>query len=461
MDENGKTPWFNIWMVFVSTAGLWLTYQHIILTQQPRPMWINDIVAALASLLVGVIAVVRWPKPSCGEAVQGTKLDEISGVYASAWRTLWRQKWLLGMFGFVLGIRIIGVLIDTCVYLWARQGGSPNSPWDGTPWTVRLIASLSSGFVLGQGSILGDFTPRTGSSTHAPALVLFGLAILISLVWVRKYLRRLSTDPEYGRDAQSLLPFIAPVAIVTLAIVAGTSWDYVQTLSMFMHAHPVSLPVAYGGHGAPGIPTMHSQPDTLPHTFAGHRAVGVGLMRSLSGAILGGIIYGALISGLGVSLGRIKHGEQITKEAFARAAVRYFKPVAGIYLALMLVPDIFIAGHTGFLIKLLFIFAPYVVVFKDTGAWQALRQSAQVWFRNPSDTLAFFAAGYSIIAIVTTALYTAQRFIPPAMWPYVPYTIAYTVVSMILTAFMAIAVWEFYWRVSGAQADIPAAGEAE
>jgi hypothetical protein len=445
MDENPKIPWLNVWMILVSVGGIRLAVEFFALRSGSAPVSMDAELTVLLLLLTGVIGVTLWPRPSRAGAIVG----EVGETYLTAWRTLWRQKWILGAFGVVAAIRVIAALVDTPLIVLVaahRQGSAlPGLASIDHSWLLVLANSALFSLVTGANTVLAYFTPHAAFINHSLTLVLSALVILIGLIWVRKYLAMLSNDPEYARHAQFLRGFIAPAVVALLAVSIGAAWDYFRAMLVLLHD--------------PSRTAIHAM-------YAGPRATTLPVLYTVAHVMLSAIVNGVLIAGIGVSLARLRHGEQVVREVFARDVVRYFAVVAGVYLVLgaagmaLELPYMlaslahrtsafaYLAMHTWPIISILFIFAPFIAVCRDVGAWQAIKESVLTWVRKPLHTLAFLAVGYSLLLIPQTMLSAGLDAVRGMMWVRVPYAVVYVVVTTLLAAFATVAVWEFYWRIS-------------
>ncbi|HUV04507.1 MAG TPA: hypothetical protein VMX94_05315, partial [Armatimonadota bacterium] len=104
---------------------------------------------------------------------------------------------------------------------------------------------------------------------------------------------------------------------------------------------------------------------------------------------------------------------------------------------------------------LLLMFAPYAVIVRGTGAWGSIRAGFRDWISHAGDVISFVALGItfvSVLLMLRDAVWAAASVWLNKLSPLTMLTgAAGALISALLAAFMAVAVWEFYWRIAGTE----------
>ncbi len=111
------------------------------------------------------------------------------------------------------------------------------------------------------------------------------------------------------------------------------------------------------------------------------------------------------------------------------------------------------------LVGLVFMFAVYAPVIRGTGAWGSIRQGLADWFSHIGEVVSFVGLGFTFLMVPAAVLELSKMLLGINVWPS-PFAAERWVrfgmsgiellVSALLAAFAAVAVWEFYWRIGRA-----------
>ena len=416
MNSEQKFSPISIWLIILSLGGI------ILVISAPNSGGLIGTILSIAPFLaMGIVGLTR-----------SSKAGDYAELYRNSWKFMWQQKWIPAIFGAMALIIFLEFLLKSVLThqpFWDRlyHYGGPLTLWE------RLQTALQH-TLINPDSFLSKFTP----ATLAISGVLFGLIVLIALIMIRKRLNvilslsGIAVNPEYVQKLSSLL-----IALSLLMIIANSVF-----YAFMMH---ISLPIT---RLFPVISIL------------------IGLLYFAFLIVINGIFIGGIAS----SLARLNRGEAINKSTFLQDAVKYFKSSAGVYIFLSLVPIVsslilpiivFKLGSasTGILITggrlwiwagLLFMFAPFAVVKYNLGGWGAIRRSARDWIANAWDVTSFIAVGYSLIIVPMTVLRAATFAFGLNLLLGASLYFIQTAVSAIISAFMAVAVWEIYSRIQSA-----------
>lgn len=456
-----RFAWVNVWMIGFGIAGLWLV------RSEPVP--------AVVFAVVVLVGLLRLPVSLFYEPGEGARrnLNDLARLYLGAWKQLWRQRWILWIFGLVALLVILGGLIadysaavllsDQLDELRAEWSRGPVGSVTSMPIGDRLRLMLPGSLASSSMTVVGRFVPGTGFRLHPLGTPLFALLLLASAGWLNGRLKSLAREPEYAREARFIRTLIVPLAVVSVALAVVLPREHWLMLREMAKdgARPYSVPV---------------------------------LVLSVGGlALLSLVVNGALIGALAGSLRRVAQSDRVTGDTFFRDSVRYFRPVAGVYLVLALIaapiaiPTLLLPMGTTVvwspsltslwmslpriwgLVSLIFMFVVYAPVIRGTGAWGSIRQGLADWFSHIGEVVSFIALGFTFLMVPVVVLDLSERLLGINVWPS-PFAAGHWVrfamsavealLVALLTAFMAVAVWEFYWRITQAGRSGPPAAEA-
>jgi len=456
-----RFAWVNVWMIGFGTAGLWLVLS------EPVPAVVFAVVVLVGLLRLPVSLFYGWGERG------GSNLNDLARLYLDAWKQLWRQRWILWIFGLVALLMILAALMgehfaavllsDQLDELRAEWSRGPVGSVTSMPIGDRLRLMLPGSLASSSMTVVGRFVPGTGFRLHPLGTPLFALLLLASAGWLNGRLKSLARESEYAREARFIQTLIVPLAVVSVALAVVLPREHWLMLREMAKdgARPYSVPV---------------------------------LVLSVGGlALLSLVVNGALIGALAGSLRRVAQSDRVTGDTFFRDSVRYFRPIAGVYLFLALVgvivtiPTLLLTmGATVMrspssgslwmslpriwgLVSLIFMFVVYAPVIRGTGAWGSIRQGLADWFSHIGEVVSFVALGFTFLMVPVVVLDLSERLLGIRMWPS-PFTAGHwltlavsgieLLVWALLAAFMAVAVWEFYWRITQAGRSGPPAAEA-
>ena len=444
MNTDGKTPWLNLWMIILGAAGLLLIIRDAIHTSGDIMYWVNFTLIALLLSLALIVGIARW-SPESHKGLAG-----LAGLYLTAWRTLWRNGSVLFVFGFIALINAVGSLANEAVkflLMPERLSHTWVKPWNISVFGAKygfinhLLSTLEYGLRSVSSKFLDWMVPGTGlTAVNSLPGVVFALVVLVSLIWIQKRLKELSVDNEYADDARFVQGLILPLAIVSAAVLVG--------YPMFIYKLLLAIKQGNPAYQQPLVVTI------LQIVCA----MGFSVMAN-----------GILIGGLAGSLNRSKQHQPVTRDTFIRDAVRYFKPLAGIYLIMYLASTIiyipllvgssmldnelihslfFAIEYAWLLALLLLMFAPYAPVVCGDGSWAAIRRSIRDWIANWKDVLSFIALGFSLLVLPFVILDLVPELIGPTSWLGMILSAPLSILRMVFVAISAVAVWEFYNLIS-------------
>jgi len=304
---------------------------------------------------------------------------------------------------------------------------------------------------------LGRFLPSTGLGTDGVAGFLPPVILLVLVIWLSRRLGTATYETQDARHAELIRKALFPVALASAACMILLAIQQVAfmsqaTLSGFRPSTGLMVASMVGG--------------------------GIGI-------VLRALFTGAVIAGLGGSLLRMKLGETVTTGPFRQDVVRYLVPVTGVYLLLTGVyflfyvvegiPAMVVLARSNYhstwplavgravqdfidALYILAMFAPFAVIIRETGAWQGIKAGMRDWAAHAWDVICFAALGISFMSAVLTASNLCSSMLhgysldmdlvmPPLSVTWLRIAIDSTF-RVLVSAVMAVAVWEFYWRIS-------------
>ncbi len=456
-EDSKRFAWVNIWMMVFAVVGIWLVWPHHRTFVDPSRgfNWYGALQVIIPLGIVFLVGFFRMPISLYYEAGRSQRptMDDVARLYLDALKTVFRQKWILWLFGAMLALTVLAGCINTWLeYIRFRQfsdfttsGWSPGFPGSVEEWLLVLPKQLSSAVNMA----MGRFLPSSGLGEHGIAALLLPVILLALVIWLSRRLRSLPDEPQYVLMRKALFP----VTLVSIVFIAFPLTELIM-----------SIPRA-GAEFGPSTAYLVTS-----------------MVASGLGIVLRTLFSGAFVAGLGGSLLRMKRGEPVNIESFQQDVVRYLVPVAGVYLLLAAlyllfflgegIPGMVVLTRSNFragwpntvgriiqdlldIVKILAMFAPFAVIVRDTGAWQEIKESSRQWFARSGDVISFVALGLSFMGAVLTvgnlswglAASGYPRVFPPmpVEWLRVAIDSAFKV---FVSAVMAVAVWEFYWRIT-------------
>lgn len=442
--DTKRVPWISLWLIIFASACVWL------LSQRPSETPLYQLIIPVLILAALVYSALRdvylsfWQKP---DEYRPSRMNRIAGAYLDAWRTLWRQKWLLWFFGIIAAINLIAGLTEIALQRYPGLnihdiiGQISRLP---APPHIYLTSLLPRSFPATLSDTPDSFFPSIGLSTSPIAYAILAIIIAIGTYWLYKRMSTLKTGTEYSQESMLFIRFLIPVILV-LAIpsaIVGRLLMYILTLT------GVENGSSYAYYMVTSIVSKLAQP----------------------------IILSALLAGLIGSLFRMKSGQVMEAYSFLTDTLRYVKPLFGLNMLILILwtlislpealrlnyaqyssfPYLYptsnygIFNYLNWLLKLPIIlimflmFVPYVIVSKRVGTFAGIRQGIQNWLSNWGDTISFIAFGITVIIAKTIIVDILGALIPmtsPVDFLYIP---VYVIVNAIMAAVIVIATWEFY-----------------
>jgi hypothetical protein len=408
-------------MVAYGVAGVWLARDSGLLAYS-----LPSMVPAVLVGLVGVVYLFGEMRRQPDEP-RTNPLGSLLGIYASAWNRLWQTSWILKLFACIALVRVLGSVASSLPFLLANRGNfgqTGDEPW--TDW-YRL---MSSSFDLAQSVSLREFLPTSGLAFSGLTLVVFTLGLLISLFWIDKRLAALAHSSEDQPGVPFARALLYPAAALFAVISVVGSVDMYR-FYLLTHA------------AAAGSQRFH---ELLPPLLGR-------LLMMICYAIGNSVIIGGLIGGLR----RMQREESVTTGGFFTDSVRYLKPMLGVYLVFGLPFQVLILVGRNYwagallptllpILMLLIFFAPFAVVDRGCGAWEAITSSASLWKRKPWQTASFVTIGWVLIALPMLPFVGARVLVGKWSLLSIPIDALTGAVGVMFHAFVILALWEFYTR---------------
>lgn len=454
MEKNSKEfPWANIWMMAFAVAGIRLLWPS---GGNPGTFW--SIWALWPLVGIFVLGFLRMPAGLYYESDGGqrTTLNDVARLYLGALMQVFRQRWMLGLLGSVLALVLLGTIVSLATQPARPHDDVLRSRSMGRPSAMLVPAQALKEAV---SSAPDDFLPSIHVTRTAMHTAVLALALIAFLAWLAAYSRRMTNDAQ--SDRADFFRAAAPPILIVLAAVA------------------VATPIAWFRYLA-AIEQWRAANAGMPPPDALMLAVAFG------GAFCALLLDALLVSGIMGSLARTGRGESVTFGSFLSDIVRYFRPMAGFYLFIIVVSLILYgamraaadeqrimnftwnAGIAVQWLSVLLMFVPSAIVLRDIGAFKGIRTAVRDWFANWGDALAFVALGITFISIVGALGRVPEQI---ARWYSQPQSLGWTAFgyasplihtafTLLITAVTMIAVWEFYRRITQ-DAPVTAVSSAE
>lgn len=437
-----KVPWVNLWMMAFGGAGIWIVANNYYSTDLFHHMsWHTVLTAFIILGVVGLVGFVRLPLSFFYESSEAKmiNLNHLVGVYLRAWKGLWRRKWMLWVFGGVGVVVLLGGLSEVLLtrhYLAARFEELGRN---GTTSLEHLPQALAGKFAENTANALHWSFPQSGLGGSTGPIVVTAAALVLTLPWLYLRLGRLRNEGVYSKDAQFLQIALVSAGIVALAVLAVMPRSFIL--------------------GLQGIAQRINRfPDSM-YAFVVTSSVWMLVQVVLDASIISGLI------------GSLKQGdEKVTFDSFLKTSVRYFKPVAGLYLLMALIvyaleiPQIkmmfskasyqpiqaFAVLHSfEVLATLLLMLVPFTIVVWNLGTWHGIRAGVKDWLHNAGQVVSFIALGITFLVPVLLLTSAVNQLISPLTGMHIFIMPFSTAIHALMTALMLLAVWEFYNLIVG------------
>jgi len=428
----------SVGMVTCGVAAVWSLVGQRSHVYDAVPFVISALIA-----VVGAISLLKEITRQPGDDSPCLLAPSIE-PYVLAWRRLWNTRWLLGVYGCVAGVSIVGSLFNQiCWHLWysrmtwpygtAGSGGALDSA---APLERFLVLLHSLPQWVHRGG-LDKFVPRISTMGAIPVMP---IAILLVVLWALSRLPHLSREPEYSGNTH----FFGACLVLLLCACAVT------TVMWFQDIRAVWETVSKAA--APAGPATLAQLQDV--VFPGRRQLSP-WYPNLAGIVIGIIVNAVFMGAVIGSLARSRRGHNDVKATFLGDAVRYFIPLAGIYLVFWLPALLGLTGLwlPGFywpasLLFVLLMYAPMGVVTQNLGFFAAIRHNLRVWKDIAWRTILLIATGSFLSVLVMGPVDVIDMMIhlsfPKGSWPPVLMGQVFAVVGIAISALIFLAVWEFY-----------------
>ncbi|MHB1000999.1 MAG: hypothetical protein ACYC27_17290 [Armatimonadota bacterium] len=445
MNDAKKIPWLNIWMLVFAAFGLWLTFI------QPRT-WYEFAVVAILLLSIAIIAIRSLPGSNGTDEVKTHRyivLTEIGGIYLTAWKQLWGQKWLRLFFGILFMVMLLGGLLEH-ILLYYYVGSHAADLMPDVIKNPQRMDSLRfmSLFLDSMIYVLREFNsfiqiPGTMGSSIIAYITLAVVAIIIY-----PGLKKLYDDPEYSKGAHVIRSIIIPFIIISLTLAALMLIAAIRQFS--------------------ALGNMSNMHDVIPKSLSILTIIGAALFIFLADS--------AVFSGFVGSLVRMSRREAVNIDTFIKDIIGYIKPVALLYLLLFVLLFIVsgpysinvialaggksstsLSGLTFLIIRILnalvyiaLMFAPFAIVCKMQGVKQGIKDGLMALRKNIGEVTVFIALGLTFLTTVEMSKRILGIILPGNAYTNQMNSLIsgiYTiVVTVIVTAVMVLAIWNLYLR---------------
>jgi hypothetical protein len=419
-------------------------------------------------VIVGLTAILQRPFLFSKTRGEGAlNLDQVGALFLQSWRRIWTEKWIMWLFGSVAIVRAVGTISQSVLeerYLSSAVSHLPdwlNRSVNGWPlgegfkhggilFGLQLLqSSLASNFSHQLSSILSQFYPSIGLGLRGVTAIIVAAAVVLSTPWVWRGLKRLDVGPEFAGSLHFVRALFFPAVIVSAAIL------FVEP-KYLMYQFLSSARLLSHERGA----------------FASMERALYSTASSILLMLLGLITGPALMGGLSGSLRAAEKGVSITAGRFFSQSAAFFKPMAGLFvlalvaelvlslpnlLLMVRAPHGFVGVSNYFyvypvmwsLLSFALMFVPYTIVARGTGVIDSIRRGVRDLLGAGPSVMMFAAVGITVVATTGIAQSLLREIIPQfSVFQYVR-SIIYIGVSVLLDAVTAIAVWEFYSRITG------------
>lgn len=385
-------------------------------------------------------------------------------AFAAAWRRLWGTKWLRWVYGSVAAVALASALVQAVLSYLIRNLRFPNGPPSGYSLSVAgWLGDMWFGLPNWSRGAIERLVPRI--SVNAP-LVLAVAIVLVSILILPR-LARLRREPECSGKVGF---YTACLILLVCANVVTTAYTITETRRMLIELAPTSSAgVSSSGRGpvANAKGTVFTYPSG---TFGGRRAQSRYPYDSEWIAVVGVVgetIFCAMMMGglLGLLM-RSRKGEGVNRGTFLSDSVRFFEPLAAIYLVFFLQQTLpFLLWRTppllhyviyaacivlAYVVVPLLMYAPVCAVSRNLGFGGAMRHSLDAWRSLFWPSVRLVAVGafvYTLSRAFTMGIMLLHRGVT---WLTMPTSALYALVGIAVQALITLAVWEFYQSNVGA-----------
>lgn|GEM_PF-4799629 len=405
--------YISLLMVAIGGAGCWALGGHHLV-----PNWYLYILPILVTL-VGAICLFEDIRYHQDES-HPRRMLTILEPFIEGWRMLWREKWILKLFGAIALINIVSGAADLA---FKHAAFYPMPTWSGSMVEIfcyKIMNALPGAFVKSRMAMMKSGLGNTAIDGT--------LVVIIFLVIAHKHLSALAIEPEYAGRVKLVNAAFALVGVISAA---GLVCLFIDWWSLLIH----------NSSGTYNMLTAN--------------------IYSLCAYIIHTIVNAFMMAGLMGLLIRRHRGEEPSTPAFMRDSVSYFAPLAGVYLFIAALTYICLLGsHNHRLWPFIFepiqfvlsglmffsIFSPIAVVVYNLGTLDALKRGTMDWIRHATQVLPFLAVA-SVIGILPWLLYTLPNLLWLwGSWGSLPMNIVNELVYMIIVAWGCLATWVFYTK---------------
>ncbi|HEY3298004.1 MAG TPA: hypothetical protein VGK34_05045 [Armatimonadota bacterium] len=448
----------GLFMAAFGITGIWCIHRSrkifVNISQFSLP---DDIFAYGLLAFVGIVGLWALVLASMTAGDPDRNLPGFLQAYADAWRKLVSQKWPLWLVGSLALISVLGALIEYGLS-WHYLSEELRFRFLGENKTLQShpILAVALGVQRRINSMSWQFIPNVSPSNSGSAQGLAALALLIPLPWASRRLNSIGNQPEYSSAARFVRSLIIPVAVLCIADAAFGLY-----LRWYTYAH-----LALQMSGAVNT-------DYSTKIWAVLNLVGYFTTLLTMTVVLGGVLTG----GLAGSLRRSTNRETVDLNSFLANAVEFFKPLAGLFLLVNIVPFLFtLPSDIAFirhmnnlpvesaaylewfafvwkLVPILLMFAPFVITDGNASIWKGVSGSVKAWVNCGYNLLSFTALGVMGLTVMPFLKSFISQIIPRLLWAQAVWSVLFSIVTTFAGVFMAVAVWEFYQQIRAHSAE--------
>jgi hypothetical protein len=379
--------------------------------------------------VVGVLGVVRALMYQPEGAVLSDR-GPLLEPYIRAWRKFRSSKWLLWICGTTVVLTIPDHLLSLVLQYLNRSavmGNASGAASQASLWTY--LQGLWIDMPHWVSDVLTRFVPRVARVGAGPIL---DIAVVAFVIWMLFRLPRLAREPELAAKTAffRLCLVLLLVACASAAVIASLrEYRFWAMLTAVPHNAAAS---------SGGVRVMSRYEPIYGHV------VDVVIQTLVCGILMGGVLG---------SLARLRKGAHEVKATFLGDAVRYFEPMAAIYLVLWLLvgmlPLLIDAAGLTFLsllpfglLPILLIYAPWGVVTQGLGFRGAVKHSLWVWRSSLRRTLLLIATGAFFLALANGLVRVLV--ICSYNWSEIAVSPLLAIIAIGTNIITLLAVWEFY-----------------
>ncbi|MHB1001000.1 MAG: hypothetical protein ACYC27_17295 [Armatimonadota bacterium] len=455
MNHTKKNPWLNVWMLVFAAFGFWLTLGRLIdIATSPGQPWSEYAVASILLLFITGIALWRLPgfkgveeAPDRGNIV----LAEMAGIYLTAWKQLWSQKWLRWFFGIFFLVMFFGGLLENILthHYLAQLSREWLSGILGPPkhmGTIGFIIQLPDEFTRSLLRALGNFDSFIQIPRVIGTSIIADITFAVIAIIIYSKLKKLYDDPEYSRGAHVLRSIVIPFVIISL------------TLAAFVLIATIRRYAAMGSGSNPN--------NVIPNSLS--------IIFYIGEIVFNLAVNSAIFSGFAGSLARTFRRQTVNLDTFIKDIIEYIKPITLLFVSLLIiqvitsVPTYFIATYqynnsgmsvpsfatliTGILENLIYIalmFVPFAIICKMQDVKQGIKDGLILLRKNIREVATFIALGLTFLTVVNISRWIPEIIGGPIYASQITSLIAgwySSFVTVIVMAVMVLAIWNLYLR---------------